>query len=55
MQDFLSLTEQEKIVEQIKTKMHEQDSIVAEIKNKKLIIEGKIEAAIKKFKANKKS
>ena len=53
LQDFpfpdLSLTEQEKIVEQIKTKMHEQNSIVAEIKNKKVIIEGKIEAAIKKF------
>lgn len=53
LQDFpfpdLSLTEQEKIVNQVKAKMHEQDSIKAEIKNKKGIIEDKIEAAMKKF------
>ena len=53
LQDFpfpdLSLTEQEKIVSQVKAKMHEQDSIKAEIKNKKRIIEDKIEAAMKKF------
>ena len=53
LQDFpfpdLSLTEQEKIVNQVKAKMHEQDSIKAEIKNKKEIIEDKIEAAMKNF------
>ena len=53
LQDFpfpdLSLTEQEKIVNQVKAKMNEQDSIKEEIKNKKKIIEDKIEVAINKF------
>lgn len=43
------MTEQEKIVNQVKAKMNEQDSIKEEIKNKKKIIEDKIEVAINKF------
>ena len=51
LQDFpfpdLSLTEQKEIIDQIKVKLHEQDSIMDEIKKKKEIIQNKIEAAIK--------
>lgn len=53
LQDFpfpdISLTEQEKIVNQVKDKMHEQDSIMNTIKSKRNIIQQKIEEAISKY------
>lgn len=53
LQDFpfpdISLTEQEKIVNQVKNKMHEQDSIMNTIKSKRNIIQQKIEEAISKY------